>query len=350
MTITHVSGANVAGATSRSFDHRQHAVGQRVQFIVLRQTDRGRYLVAFDDQQRFVSSTVSLTVGSTVRGIVTAVGEKLELRYVGADVVTETMQDHEAADEDALDALAAQCSVELETGEQQVIREAMKMAVDPAAAAASGIFLGKLHLPVDAASLQALYRAQSWQNDVMATATAIDLPGSEPAARAALSEQMLAALQADGSDARGEDDARRHPAERLLNEQDESSVAYRFGVLPVLIDGQLTELDLVHFRERRSTQRTPGMRRLVMTFSTPTLGRIEVAAQALDERLAISITADSVQAQDALAARANEIRELVARLGWNVESVSCDFDTRVARAARHVIEHVLKGDTLSRLV
>lgn len=95
---------------------------------------------------------------------------------------------------------------------------------------------------------------------------------------------------------------------------------------------------------------TAGNRRLVMTFSTANLGRVEVVARALDERLAVSIATDSAQSRDLLAAGAKDVRALVERLGWNVESVSYDVAADLDRAAHHVIDHVLNGDTLSALV
>jgi hypothetical protein len=87
-----------------------------------------------------------------------------------------------------------------------------------------------------------------------------------------------------------------------------------------------------------------------MTFSTGSLGRVEVLAQALGERLTIGIRTDSPAGREALAAQTTQLRELIGRLGWNVEAVSYEFDTQVGRAARHVIDHVLNADTLSRLV
>jgi hypothetical protein len=264
--------------------------------------------------------------------------------------VPATPQERPPVEEDALAALAAQYSVELQPVTHAVIWQAMQQTTDPIRVASNGIFLSKLGLPVHAASLQVLESVQRWEPASPPAPAAIEVLATVSDVVTGLAEHMQYAVQAAGADAHGDDERRRKEAERLMNEQDGGSVAYRFGVLPVLIDGQLMELDLVHFREHREPQQPPGLRRLVMTFSTPTLGRIEVAAQALADRLAISITADSVQTQQALAARAGEVRELVARLGWNVDSVSYELDTSVARAARHVIEHVLTRDTFSKLV
>ena len=341
MTVGDVRSAAVVGRAQARADQQRHVPGDRVKMRVLRQLDDRRYLVSFHEGQHIVSSTVALNVGSTVRAVVTAVGEKLELRYVGADSVAAVMDDHSAGGEDAIDELAGRYAVELQAAQRAAIEQALQDAAEPADMIAGGLFLSKLALGVDASNLHALYGAQRWSTkapDVAAT------PSLQ------LAEQMLAALQQQDTDTDDPNRDQRELAQRLLNEQDDSSVAYRFGTLPVLVADQLIELDIVHFDERRREDRAAGMRRLVMTFSTSTLGRVEVVAQALAERLSIAITTDSPQGREALAASSQDVRDLVGRLGWNVETVSCDVRERVDRAARHVIDHVLNGDSLSALV
>ena len=320
---------------------------------VLRQLDERRYLVSFRDGQHVVSSTVALNVGSTVRAVVTAVGEKLELRYVGEDSVAVVMDDHAAAGEDAIAELAGRYAVGLQAAQRAAIEQAMQNgSAEPTAMIAGGLFLSKLGLSVDPASLHALYGAQRWSAKAPERTSDEDSVDATDAATSPiqLAEQLLAALQEREPDAGDPQRDQRELAQQLLNEQDDGSVAYRFGTLPVLVADQLLELDIVHFDERRGEDRPAGMRRLVMTFSTSSLGRVEVVAQALAERLTIAITTDSTAGRETLAASTQDVRDLVARLGWNVESVTCDVRERVDRAARHVIEHVLNGDTLSALV
>ena len=287
-----------------------------------------------------------------MRAVVTAVGEKLELRYVGEDSVAVVMDDHAAAGEDAIAELAGRYAVDLQAAQRTAIEQAMQNATaEPAAMVAGGLFLSKLALGVDAANLNALYGVQRWSSKAPEPTSVEDSVEAEPATSPVqLAEQMLAALQEREADAGDSQRDEGELAQRLLNEQDDGSVAYRFGTLPVLVADQLIELDVVHFDERRREDRATGMRRLVMTFSTSSLGRVEVVAQALAERLTIAITTDSPQGRQALAASSQDVRDLIARLGWNIESVSCDVRERVDRAARHVIDHVLNGDTLSALV
>lgn len=351
MTVGDVTAANFIGPIASRSEQQPHAPGDKVQMQVLRQLDDQRYLVSLRDTQRVVSSTLPLTVGSTVRAVVTVSGEKLELRYVGEDRVGTVLEDLEAHEEDSIGEHAERYAVNLQPPQRAAIEQAMQQVAEPEAMLAIGLFLGKLGLHVDTASLHALYAAQKWHANAT-DATTMDDPSqiglcTQPAL---LAEQMFAVLQESGSRTSAQDRDERERARRLLNEPDDSSVSYRFGVLPVLIADQLVELDIVHFRERRRDDAAASRRRLVMTFSTSNLGRVEVVARALAERLAISTATDSPQAREVLAAGAQNVRALVERLGWNVESVSCDVAPGVDRAARHVIDHVLNGDTLSALV
>lgn len=351
MTVGDVRSAGFIAPSGPRGDRPPPVPGDQVQMLVLKQLDDQRYLVSMRDTQRVVSSTVPLTVGSTVRAVVTAVGDKLELRYVGEDRRLVAEQETQADEEDLILERARRYAVELHAPQRTMIEQAMQEVAKPQSMLAGGLFLGKLDLSVDAANLQALYAIQQWPANA-GNATAIDhtfsIAGAVPPA--AVAAQMLAVLQENEAPSSTQDRDERERARRLLNEPDDSSVSYRFGVLPVLIADQLVELDIVHFRERRRDDATAGNRRLVMTFSTANLGRVEVVARALDERLAVSIATDSAQSRDLLAAGAKDVRALVERLGWNVESVSYDVAADLDRAAHHVIDHVLNGDTLSALV
>jgi hypothetical protein len=142
----------------------------------------------------------------------------------------------------------------------------------------------------------------------------------------------------------------RELAARLLNEQDEGSMAYSYGTVPLLIADQLIELDVVLFRERGKQGTQTSVRRLVMTLRTQTLGRVEVMAQAVGARLTIALTAQSESASDSLAQHADEVRELIGRLGWQVESIRYDVDAERARAADHIVRHVLSAGTVDCMV
>lgn len=377
MTIDTVSSALMMGAMRGRADQQrqpvaQPRIGQSLNLQVGRDLGGGRYLVSFGDAQRVVKSTVPLTTGSTLRATVTGVGEKLELRYEDEQIGGEFIE-NEPSGNDSLAQLEARYAVSLRDADRQAIEAAMSAAANSTTMAGGGLYLGKLALPIDAGALDALYAAQVWDAEGAHLSRAeaqLGLDAGELPSGTSISQ--LAAWMGNALDAaaggqisgavaqqvsvgqlrdssRDRSDDRRNLARRLLNVQDEGSLAYQYGVLPVLIADQLVELDLVHFRERRDADQPAGLRRLVMTLKTPTLGRIEIQAQAVGDRLSLGIKAESAQSSDALAAHAEEVRELISRLGWNVGTISYDFNADRGRAARHIVEHVLNAGTLSRL-
>jgi hypothetical protein len=86
-----------------------------------------------------------------------------------------------------------------------------------------------------------------------------------------------------------------------------------------------------------------------MTFNSPALGRIEVRARSLGAGLVLNFRAAAAAPSEVLAAHAEEVRSLVARLGWQVESLSYDHAAS-QRAATQVVRHVLDSATLDRLL
>lgn len=387
MTLTSLDAAahsHVVSERRAPYWQREEAprfrVGQSVELQVQQHLGEYRYAVSLAGQRQIVESAMSLEVGGTVRATVVAIGDKLELKYVDSRISSRAV---EATPAEALQAqskegaalaqLQARHAVSLTPGQQRAIERAMSQADDPAAMAAGGIFLSKLALPVEAAALEAIYAAQLWAGGASTVTVAIDNVAQGIAPTAALLKKALESSQPDAGepavsadlanatvgntpqlsagDSGTADSGEQHDlARRLLNTQDEGSLLYRYGTLPVLISGQLVELDLVYFREREVADRRNGLRRLVMSFKTEALGRVEIVAHAVGDSLSIGMKAESAQSSTALAAHAQEVRDLVGRMGWNVGTVSYDFDSGTARAASHIVAHVLDADTLNRLV
>lgn len=369
MSISHVDSSHCLLPREREPRQRQHRAGEQIRLTVLQRLDETRYQVGFAEGWRVVSSTVSLPVGATIRATVTAVGEKLELQYLGTDVVAAAMAEHEAKGEDALAEHEQRHRVSLDDPERSLLKQAMRTAEDADMMMEAGLFLGKLSVPLDMPKLDAVYDAQRW-GDVSAVREgaarlrSLDSPDVveqlAAAMQQALPEPPLSSAQVavvagppgDTSQGSGGDDReRRQLAWELLNDQDGGSVEYRYGVLPLLIADQLFELDLVYFRDRHaSADPAATSKRMVMTLSTPALGRVEVLAHAIGERVAITIKADSAASMQMLSAEEERVRELIGRLGWAIDAVRYQVDGVEARAAAHVVQHVLDGDSLSRWV
>lgn len=357
--VTHASSVIPSAANRREQAPRRSfhtlTLGQVLDLKVLQRLADGRFLIQLDGGQHIVETAMALRAGSTLRAAVAGIGERLELKYIDTPAATADpgpdaalpVDDIDASEDSALlDDLRQQYDVALSYEDRRSIATAMQGAAEPTQMAAAGLFIRKLLQPISGETLQAVYSALSW------------LQGSKSKANAgtnlsALLEQFpdaatVADLSESMADTLGPGDS--ELAARLLNEQDEGSMAYSYGTVPLLIADQLIELDVVLFRERGKQGTQTAVRRLVMTLRTQTLGCVEVMAQAVGSRLTIALTAQSAGASDSLAQHADEVRELIGRLGWQVESIRYDVDAERARAADHIVRHVLSAGTVDCMV
>jgi len=388
VTVSHVGAAtHVAGSGSRrsadghlngSFE--KFRVGQRLDMSVMQQIEEQQYLVSMAGGQHVVDSSVPLDVGARVRTVVVAVGDRLELEYLASDQSgAETSDAASSPDETAtaptlLANLQARYKITLDPDQHELLERAVSRAADPTSMALGGLFLAKTGNPVAEQGLQALYAVQRRDGgaagqggpDADAVAggragAAADVSklipaaaGGDDAAASGLAEMLAGALSAQTSQTGGTGDANAGQSggddggdlsRWLLNIQNDGSVAYRYGTLPVMVAGQLVELDLVLFQQRPSTAAATQIRRLVMTLDTQTFGPLQVEARALDSRLVITFTGQSPESASDLASYSGEVRQLASRLGWNVEGVGYEYG-REGRAARQIINHVLSAGTV----
>jgi len=352
VTVAHVSStAHVVGTGSRraadghvngSFE--KFKVGQRLDMSVLQQIEEQQYLVSMAGGQHVVDSLVPLNVGARVRAVVVSVGDRLELKYLSSDSEPAAVPDETSPGPSLLDTLQARYKVALDSDQHDSLEQAVSRAADPTSMALGGLFLAKSGHPVAEEGLQALYVAQRVDGNAANRSSAAgdvtqlvqSAAEGDDSASAALAEMLGNAFTDDG----GGDLSR-----WLLNIQNEGSVAYRYGTLPVMVAGQLVELDLVHFQQRPTASTTTQIRRLVMTFDTQTLGPLQVEARALDNRLIITFTGQTAEAATELSAYSGEVRQLASRLGWNVEGVGYEYGSE-GRAARQIIDHVLSAGSV----
>lgn len=334
-------------------------VGQELTLTVLRRLGAREYLVAMGGEQHVVDSAVALEVGGQIRAGVTAVDERLTLRYLDSRAAQRGDEPREA---DLLGRLAERHGVVLAPHEHALLRAAAEESDDPARLILSGLYLTKLGMPLEPHSVHALYAAQI---EIGARA-AVRAGGTLDAGRAqqddaeADSSERLAELLGDafdsaapaqselgaaGGDPHG-DPEREHLVQQALNLQDGGSVGYRYATLPLLIGGELTELQVALFTPHQADARGQRVRRLVMTLDTPKLREIRIEAKSVDERIVVAIDASAPAAVEALAAGEQAVRELLAELGWAVEAVSYGVNFPPDRAARRIVDHVLAAGTV----
>jgi hypothetical protein len=375
MTVSHVSaGTHVVGTGARrsadahlSGSFEKFRVGQRLDMSVMQQIEEQQYLVSMAGGQHVVDSTVPLEVGSRVKAVVVAIGERLELKYLASDQSgTDAHESPDSSDDSVsaptlLASLQARYKITLRPDQHELLERAVSRAADPTAMALGGLFLVKTGNPVAEQGLQAVYQVQS--NDGVASKPAsaaaevaklvTEAAHGDSAASADLAELLAGALNTQsppagaGDTSSGQSNAQDGDAlsRWLLNIQNDGSVAYRYGTLPVMVAGQLVELDLVLFQQRPSAAAATQIRRLVMTLDTQTFGPLQVEARALDNRLVITFTGQSPESATDLASYSGEVRQLASRLGWNVEGVGYEYGP-TGRAARQIIDHVLSAGTV----
>jgi len=343
----------------------QLSIGQNLKLQVLRQLEQQRFEVMFGGRRHVVESRVPLTVGTQIEAQVEAKGNPLELRYLGANLSFE-LPDAPPPAEGApvpewLAALAQQYRVPLDAQATSTIARAAGKAADPALMTRGGLFLQKLAQRVTREDLEALYRVLSANDQLPAALTQAPIE-FDPAAdndevAATLADALDAATPQTGAsitqvgtdaDADGgtQDDAQR--ALRLLNLQDEGSVSWRYGTLPLLVGGQLIELDLVMFRERESHATRGSLRRLVMTLDTTHFGRVHVEARAVDSRLMVRLSAATREAVDVMSAYGADVRTAIEQLGWAVDEIRYEIQPDGARAAHEVVKHVLSSGSVDQ--
>ena len=343
------------------------SIGQNLKLQVLRQLEQQRFEVMFGGRRHVVESRVPLTVGTQIEAQVEDKGNQLELRYLGAGLNLELPDMPPAAADGAqvpewLATLAQQFRVPLDAQAASTIARAADKAADPALMTRGGLFLQKLAQRVTHEDLEALYRALSTQDGQLPVALTQSPIELDPAAgndemSATLADALDAATprsgagiaavdsEADANDG-NQDDAQR--ALRLLNLQDEGSVSWRYGTLPLLVGGQLIELDLVMFRERESHATRGSLRRLVMTLDTTHFGRVHVEARAVDSRLMVRLSAATPEAVGVMSAYGADVRAAIEQLGWAVDEIRYEVQPEAARAAHEVVKHVLSTGSVDQ--
>jgi hypothetical protein len=406
MSIENITGNNFhahVGSHPRhsSWEHgkplAEAAVGQEVSLRIVNKIADGRYLAAMGDSRYVVESTMQFTVGQTVKATVSAVGGVVELKYLGSGqfelidaTAAEPQKDDDRPVSAALGKLQSKFKMTLPVADRQLVEDISAKVPFPETMAIGGLYLNKLGVSIDDDALHALYAKQVWSDlkvddsamtadisalvrgvqqgndsDIVALAKLLgdaveqSAPMTTSNAQEVLPQAMLLAgsqlaqyekQDADSGDAGDGAASLKELARRLLNTQDSGAIAYHYGSLPVLIADQLIELDVLMFREREVAGRSQGLKKLVMTLKTETLGRVEIVAQSIDSNVSVSIATQSPQATELLAGHAQEVRELVGRLGWNVDSVAYRLATDPARAAEQVVRHVLNSGTLDAVV
>jgi hypothetical protein len=382
-------------------------LGQILKGKVLRQYDGSRYLVNFDGQERVVDSALPLRTGELLHGRVIAIGDRVEMQRVYSDDETAVAaQTNDTAGlpsftlnpRDAqLQTLIDRYQVRFSEADRAVLLRAARSVDDATAMAQAGVFLNKLGINQSDELLQMLYARlkgttaetqafNDWlampQLETTSATQAAGLQGSTirqladiigraagtpsehhdenptdaaPSAPLQQIDDPNKAVQGVGfRPDRDDGDASNRLAHWVLNAQTGGSVMHRLGTLPLLLGGRLIEVDVAMFEQRRdAVQKTQAQhRQLVFTLQTEHLGRVEVVARVVGDRVRVSVATDDEKNTAVAASHVQALKTSLAEAGWMTDEVSYETRTVDERtgAVSSVIEHVISLDSMNRLV
>lgn len=383
-------------------------LGQMLKGKVLRQYEGNRYLVSFDGQERVVDSAVPLRTGELLHGRVLAIGERVEMQRVYAETESAAVPEQVDTGEGLrsltgnryqvqLEAALDRYQVNLGESDRSALLRAMRSVDDAPAMAQVGVLLNKLGLSQSAVLLDSVYARlrgdanqahphSEWLNPPRLEALAGQVAGLQAATVRQLADVISRAVggvavesadersvEADATSPRetsherdsGEVQAAAFESDRdngdlnrlaqwVLNAQTDGSVMHRLGTLPLLLGGRLIEVSVALFEQRREDVQKSGAqhRQLVFTLQTEHLGRVEVVARVIGERVRVSIATENENNTALAADHAEALRVSLVDAGWITDEVSYETRTVNARtgAVSSVVEHVISLDSMNRLI
>jgi len=110
------------------------------------------------------------------------------------------------------------------------------------------------------------------------------------------------------------------PADAQAGAPTGSDPAQHYGTLPMLVAGQLVELDLYSVSSKEGGA-SDSVRRLILSLSNGGAAATRVTAEASEGRLKVSLAGSEGAAPEVLDEQVRAVGDLAARLGWQFESV-----------------------------
>jgi hypothetical protein len=157
--------------------------------------------------------------------------------------------------------------------------------------------------------------------------------------------------QAAGNDGGGQD--RFHLARWILNAQSDGSVSHRIGTIPIKLGDQLIEVDVAVFDQRRAqVAKGTQHRQILFSLHTEALGSVEVLAKIAGHRLRVQVTGGSAAATEEMSRYMGELQGVLKESGWEVDELvyATRTESSPANLARAVVEHIVRQDSLNRLM
>ena len=349
-------------------------LGQIIKGRVLRSYDGQRYLVDFGGDRRVVDSTVPLRPDEVFHGRVVGLGEQVQLQKLAAGSAEAPMTESVPLpagprDGTPLAELFARYRAEVPAAQLDAASPVVARLPQPELAALGALVLAKLGLPLEPSLIRALHARLAGAGAADARSSALHLDTAAPAATrlesavpalaSALAGAMVDQQTVSTASGQGGGDSRRgprDPAARILNLQTRGAVAHSLGLLPLLVDGRLVELELALFDEGGSSgddvAPAPRHRQIVIALDTETLGHVEVRARIAGTRMDLSLATESSAQTLALSMHSGRLSEDLRALGFEVDSLAYLTQPAAATSApvQCTVEHLITPGSVSRWV
>ncbi len=376
-------------------------IGQIIKGKVLRHYEGSKYLVDFNGQEKVVDSRMTLIEGSTIRGRVTAIADKVMLqRVVDAEVMPSLQRGNQVSvkeDSDLLQLkqLLASVNVELSStqltdllklirvsGDRQLslmasmllLKNGLGMTKNGLAIAQEALKEGKLKLPNELLEYGArivLNNERQYTTPDNAIQVLAEYLRNVLVSKWHANINKIAKAKNNESDAdkdyTTEADSELLISEHvsnhqyfptttwLMNAQVDGSVAHKTATLPLWVGGKIIEFDVAVFsqNEHNSVAMTDTKyQKVVLSLETINMGRVNIIAQLINTHLKLSVTGEDKGKVIALSEYSSDLHERLSESNWIVDEIKYkeNIDNNNYAPAMVVADHIIKQDSLSRLM
>jgi hypothetical protein len=360
-------------------------------------------MVDFSGFERVVDSAIPLRTDEILYGRVVAVGDRVELQRLHAESVNSRSRSESRAEKHTDPIPAGVTTPIAELGRQWLAEDVIAVerlagqAANPSTMLLGASALAKIGLPFSSELVEAVYallsggavggifplRPDAIVIETMGAGTRTRAASRDPAAVAAFAQLLRAefelsrevliqapALEGATGDAAGTVGRRRTDSDQsgegggalggeglsgaLFNVQVEGSVSHAVATLPFIVDGRLVELDVALFQQEKNADHGGALPhgRVVIALNTDHLGRVQIVATLVGDHVHLNLTSDDGGAAEYMAGNAPALRAQVQADGWVVDGIRYGVDEpgNPSAVLRTVLEHVVSGDSFSRLI
>lgn len=371
------------------------AVGQILKGRILRHIEGNRYSVEFHGKEKVVDSGVPLKTGELLYGRVVGLGNQIELERISAPP-TKQLSSHDAPAQISIDGfpasmaklvvrLFAEFGANLSESDAAVLQRSMKTFTSQESVVYAGLLLAKLGLTFTIDRLDALTRTLSADPHsplfderiaiyLASHSTDTTTASTQPENSIAHDNEFLRILSdiTDGSfqseksgtpqqssDNSGHNGNFESPFKQelgyaLLNLQTDSNLRHRVTTIPLVIDGELVELNigLVEQREARQEQINTIHRRLVFTLNTDALGLLSVDGTLTGGHVQLKISVENAEALALLDSHVDLLKTALEQANIQVDAIRHDIKSwqEMSSPAWLITHTVISNDSLDRRI